>query len=182
MEALRQEINKMVKGQIPVQTQWVSVDSVDWDAKTMTCTDVSNGLQFFKVPLSLGSFTKKPVVGTKALVGLVENQGAAAYMIDCQAFEVLLIELENGFKIELKADGTGEINGATKGGLAIAGNIKREIDKLNSNMSILKTATNTALVAIDALIPGTSAAFAAAVATMQPIVSSDFENENVKHG
>jgi hypothetical protein len=84
-------IKKKAKGQVPIQTEWVTVKEVDWEAKSMTATGNENDLDYYDVDLGLGSVCKKPKVGTTALIGTIHNT-AAAYMIDCEEFEELFIK------------------------------------------------------------------------------------------
>jgi len=81
-------LQKKAKDQVPIQTEWVAVKSVNWEEKTMVGTGLENGLDYEDVLLGLGSFYRKPKVGTMAIIGTINNS-AAAFMIDCEETEEL---------------------------------------------------------------------------------------------
>ena len=66
---------------------WVIVKSVDWDDRTMTATSVVDDLDYYDVQLGLGSYYRKPKVGTRCLLGLPNSQNAATFLIEAEAFE-----------------------------------------------------------------------------------------------
>jgi len=66
---------------------WATVKEVDWLSKQMTATGLLDGLDYYDVQLGLGSFYRKPIVGTKCLLGVIENQSAATFLIEAEAFE-----------------------------------------------------------------------------------------------
>ena len=74
------------------------------------------------------------------------------------------------------------IGGSEFGGIVKADVLKEEADKLRDYVASLKAATKTALVAIDALLPGTSAAFEAAMLGKTTGDFSGIKNNRVKHG
>lgn len=187
IEKLRQEIVSLMKKQVPVQTQWVTVSSVDADANTMECKGVADDLEFYDVILSLGNFTKYPVVGTKALIGLISNQESLAFMIDCQEFTRCLIELESGFKLDLNEDEI-LLNGDAFGGLVKIDPTYDRItsleSKLNSLISKFNAHTHITTATVSATpTPGVIAPTVAQETTLTPSTSkTDLTNNNVKHG
>ncbi len=66
---------------------WATVKEVDWANRQMTATGLLDELDYYEVQLGLGSFYRKPVVGTKCLLGVIENQSAATFLIEAEAFE-----------------------------------------------------------------------------------------------
>jgi hypothetical protein len=79
-------IDQKAKRQIPVQTEWVKVESVNWEDKTMVAIGEANDLPYEDVLLGLGSIYKKPKPGSLALIGLINNS-AGCYIIDCEAYD-----------------------------------------------------------------------------------------------
>ena len=79
-------IDQKAKRQIPVQTEWVKVESVNWDEKTMVAIGEANDLPYEDILLGLGSIYKKPKTGALALIGLINNS-AGCYLIDCEAYD-----------------------------------------------------------------------------------------------
>lgn len=70
-------------------------------------------------------------------------------------------------------------NGGKQKGMLLHDKVKRELNKLEQNTTILKNATNAIAMALDALVPGTSGIFATSVAAMQAQLDSDLENKKI---
>lgn len=85
------EFTRLLKQQqkraVNPQLIWAKVKSVNWDEKTMTAENIIDGLDYFDVLLGLGSFYRKPKVGTKCLLGVLGNQTSATFLIEAEAFE-----------------------------------------------------------------------------------------------
>lgn len=75
---------------IPAALVWAAVKSVDWDSKTMTATGQVDGLDYFKVKLGLGNLYRRPAVGSKVLLGILEKQESAAILVDAEKVEELI--------------------------------------------------------------------------------------------
>lgn len=71
---------KMKRSQ-SVQTVFATVKAVDWDKKTMTATGVIDDLDYYDVLLGLGEIYTKPKVGSRVLIGLINNQGNNSFLI-----------------------------------------------------------------------------------------------------
>lgn len=136
IDELVKNLNVMAKGHVKTQTVWAVVKSVDWDDKTMVATGVRDDLDFNNVLLGIGSYYIKPAIGSKCLLGLVENIDAASYLIQAESAD--LIEY-NGKVISLT--GTDEvnidsaqvtINGGENGGLVIVQSLVDRINLLES--------------------------------------------------
>ncbi len=80
-------LKQQQKSAINPQLIWATVKSVNWDAKTMIAESIVDGLEYFNVLLGLGSFYRKPKVGTKCLLGVLGNKAAATFLIEAEAFE-----------------------------------------------------------------------------------------------
>lgn len=120
--------NQRGKSLQEVQTHWAIVKAVDWDSQTMTATGVVDDLDFHNVVLALGSIKKRPKTGGKCLIGIVNNNPAAAFLIDCEEIEEFEIIDGTGFKINLN-NGLLTFNGDSNGGIVIATELKTQIDK-----------------------------------------------------
>lgn len=97
-------IAKNSKDQEKVQTYWCTVTEVDWEEKTMTVKGLVDDLEFYNVLLGLSSFYRKPKIGAKCLVGLIMNQDASTFLIDCESFEEAIWKTQDA---ELKIMNTG---------------------------------------------------------------------------
>lgn len=181
IETLRQELVALMKKQVPVQTTWVTVSSVDAAAKTMECKGVADDLEYYDVLLSLGNATKFPVVGTKALIGLINNQAGLAFMIDCQEFTRHLIEVESGFKLDLNEDEI-LLNGDSFGGLTKHDALVSELNVLKNQVSSIISAFGAAAVVAGDGGATLKTSLVTATSTLPGPDFSDLKNNNVKHG
>ena len=84
-------LNERTKKLIDVQTHWCNVKSVDWDKKTMVATGLVDDLDFFDVNLGVGSIYKKPKIKTKCLIGIINNNIADAFLIECDEIEEIVL-------------------------------------------------------------------------------------------
>lgn len=85
------EFTRLLKAQqksvVNPQLVWATVKSVDYTKKTMTATSIVHELDYFNVLLGLGSFYRKPKVGTKCLLGILGDKTSATFLIEAEAFE-----------------------------------------------------------------------------------------------
>ncbi len=110
-------LNNRTKGHLKVQTAWVKVKSVDWDKKLMVATGVTDDLDFEDVQLGIGFCYLKPKQGTTCLIGLIENQDAATFLIEADEVEEavytvgdsILTITEEGFKVERNGESLTQI-------------------------------------------------------------------------
>lgn len=173
-------LNERAKKLIDVQTHWCNVKSVDWDKKTMVATGLVDDLDFFDVNLGIGSIYKKPKVKTKCLIGIINNNIADAFLIECDEIEILEIIDETGFKIVLK-DGLLTFNGDQFGGLVNAKELKLQVDKntliIQKMQEVFTTWTPVPQdwgFALKSLV--------SLFTNLQRADLSNIENEKIKHG
>lgn len=94
---------KMIRSQ-SVQTVFATVKAVDWDKKTMTATGVIDDLDYYDVLLGLGEIYTKPKVGSRVLIGLINNQGNNSFLIWSEETEEWAHKVGKA-EIEMKNDG-----------------------------------------------------------------------------
>lgn len=173
-------INQKAKAQVDVQTHWCTVKEVDWDKKTMTATGVVDDLDFFDVLLGLGSMNRKPSLKSKCLIGIVNNNAAAAFLIECEEIEEIEISDKTGFKLVLN-NGYLTINGTDFGGIVNAIELKEQVDK---NTKLLEAIQN----AFESWTPVPNDGGAALKGIASSFISlevadlSNIQNEKIKHG
>ena len=95
LDKLKQTINELIKGNIPIQTVWVTVSEVDWEERTMTAIGVDDELEYYDVLLGLGSIDLKPKKGSTCLIGIIENQDTASFLINADQIEEIDINVED---------------------------------------------------------------------------------------
>lgn len=104
LRKLKETLGQKGKDNVPVLTAWCVVKDVDWENKTMTATGVMDGLDYHDVLLGIGSVFLKPVSKSKCLIGLIENNPAAAFLIECETVETVEIKTDKEYSIEVKGD------------------------------------------------------------------------------
>lgn len=173
-ERLRNMICDLAKRQVPVQTRWVEVVSVDKVANTMTAKSLETGMEYYKILLGLGAELRYPKKGSRALIGIVENNAAASYMIWAKE----LVE------INLLAELT-KLNGNSHGGLLIAQKLFDELDKEKARTDGIINALNNA--APTATGDGGTSLIGVIKSSLASIVhkgkfDDNLVNDTVKHG
>ena len=94
LDKLKQTINELIKGNIPIQTVWVTVSEVDWEERTMTAIGIDDELEYYDVLLGLGSIDLKPKVGSSCLIGIIENRDTASFLIMVDEIEEIDINAD----------------------------------------------------------------------------------------
>jgi hypothetical protein len=170
--------NKM-KSHVPLQTEWVTVQEVNWEEKTMTAIGLINGLEYHDVLLGLGSINCKPKIGTSALVGAIHN-GAACFMISCEEVDEIEIMDQSGFKVSLN-NGLLLINGEEYGGIVNAKELKEQVDKNTLILEKIQTVFNSWVTVPNdggASLKGLVSQFTA----LERTDLANIENTKIKHG
>lgn len=159
----RKILNKQAKSNIAIQTVWVKCKEVDWDNKTMTAIDTNN-LPYYDVLLGLDLYQIQPKVETKCLIGIIENNTAQAFLINCDEAEKVVF-----------------MQGENKGMLKI----EPTIDKLNA----IENKINDLIQVFTSWIPVSQDGGAALKSALSSFVSQqlqltqidDLENKNIVH-
>jgi len=94
LDKLKQTINELIKGNIPIQTVWVTVSEVDWEDRTMTAIGIDDELEYYDVLLGLGSVDLKPKIGSDCLIGIIENRDTASFLIMVDEIEEIDINAD----------------------------------------------------------------------------------------
>ena len=90
----KQLMQRGAKSQVPIQTEWVKVKSVDWDEKIMVGVGEANDLDYEDILLGLGSLVKRPKIGSLATIGIINNS-AACFLIDAEEIEEIEWNCDN---------------------------------------------------------------------------------------
>lgn len=106
-------LGKNAKRAVKVQTVWAKVQKVDWNAKTMDCTGMEDGLAYYDVSLGLGSLYRKPEQDSKCLIGIVGSGNTEAFLIDAENISEVQY-VQGDVELEIKTDNKVKIkNGQT---------------------------------------------------------------------
>lgn len=92
---LAQNLQSMAKRHVKVQTAWAVVKSINWGEKTMVATGVLDELDYHDVLLGIGGEARKPKLRSQCLLGMIENQDGAAFLIAAEEYEGFLFESQN---------------------------------------------------------------------------------------
>lgn len=122
-ERLKRAIIAQVHAQVPVQTVWAHCQSTNPEQGTMVA--VRDGLEYHDVLLGLGPHLVVPATGSKVLLGLVENQRSATFMIHAESIHEL------------------RLNGKAHGGLVLADALAARLNLLEQDLNNLKAALST---------------------------------------
>lgn len=173
-------IGQRIKELIPLQTVWVTVESVDWEAKTMTAKSLSEEPPYYNVLLGLFSEYKKPAIGSRCLISQIENKSAAYFLVYANELEEYLITDKTGFKLHLK-EGVLQLNGDSFSGIVKAQELKQQLDK---NTALLQKIQQVFMNWVAVPQDGGNAlkALSAQFINMQTADLSNIENEKIKHG
>lgn len=182
MEGLEQFnalLGQRIRELIPVQTTWAIVKEVDWTNKTMTATGVTDDLDYFNILLGLGSEYRKPVVGSKCLIGIIEKSNNG-FLIIADEIEAIEIYDKSGFKWTLN-NGLMEINGDSFGGIVNAKELKLQVDKNTALLNQIKTMFQS-WTPIPEDGGAALKALSGSLISMPVADLSNIENTKIKHG
>jgi len=93
-EKIRQAIHKIAGDLVPGQPfAWATVQSVDKDAKTAVCKDLTTDLEYYDVLLGLGSIIPVPAKNTTVLLGLTSAGGEASFIVLADEIEEVTVKI-----------------------------------------------------------------------------------------
>lgn len=172
-------LGQKMDDKIPVQTEWVKVQSINTEENTMVAIGEQNGLEYHDVLLGLGSVVIVPKVGSLAIVGSIHN-GEACYLIYAEEIDGYIITDSTGFKLSLN-NGLMTINGEEFGGIVNAIELKQQLDKNTLILQKIQEAfANWITVPNDggAALKGLSSTFSG----LNRADLSQIQNNKIKHG
>jgi hypothetical protein len=166
LEALKRAIIAQVKALTPVQTLWAECRSVNMQAGTMVA--LVDGLEYDDVLLGIGSDITVPEPGSKVLLGIVENQREATFLLFAE-------------RIAQR-----RINGDANGGMVLADTVRNTdaalISKVNALLAALNAWTPAAPPTPADLVTLKAALLTVTTTPLQPVLPASYENPVVKHG
>ena len=102
------EFDRLLKAKINdkanPQIVWATVEEVNWDAKRMTAMGVVDNLEYYNVILGINHITVKPKVGSRCLLGVIENKPAATFLIEAESVEEMVV-VQGEAKLTIKESG-----------------------------------------------------------------------------
>lgn len=154
----KRHLNSNTKAQLRV----VKCVSVDWDKKTMKAVD-NEGLEYFGISLGFGSVCVKPKKDALCVIGLLENQDTATWLVHTETADEI------------------SFNGGSLGGLVITPELVKQLNVVTKRIdTIVEALTKGMVVAND----GGASYKSSIVAVLNSLkVKEDFsyvENKKIK--
>lgn len=163
LERLKRALIATMKSNVPVQTVWATCSSVNMQEGTMVAT--KEGLDYEDVLIGLGGDKLAPVPGCRVLLGLVQNQPTATFLLYAEETEQR------------------HINGDAFGGLVRADDVAQALASLQQDINSLKQVFATWVPVTQdggaALKASAASWFAQPLAVTQ---STQLQNPKVSHG
>lgn len=150
---------------------WAECIAVDWNNGVMDTRGVTDELEYYDVQLGLSGMMIKPKVGSMCLLGILEGESAAAFLIRAEDPE--LIEIRSANIV---------INDGDNGGLIRIEDLVKKLNLLEKDINSLKqTCSGWTPVPQDG---GSALKTALASWSAQKLTetkTADLENDKVKH-
>ncbi|MDR1382216.1 MAG: hypothetical protein LBJ47_12155 [Tannerella sp.] len=127
IEKLVISVKRVADGAKQAQIRFVECVSVDWENRTMSASASGDKAEYLDVALGFGYMDIRPAVGSACLIGVVDGQETAAFLINAE--EVDLVEIKSRKIV---------YNGGENSGLAKAGELTKKINVLESDLNMLK--------------------------------------------
>ena len=97
-------LSQKIKDKLVSSVLWATVENVNWEEKTMTVKSLVDDLPYEDVLLGLGSYYRKPKVGSKCLIGIIGSKSAITYLIECDQLEEIEVTTGNS-ELKITEDG-----------------------------------------------------------------------------
>jgi len=160
-ETLAKTLRDQNKRQLPVQTFWGTCKAVN--GETMTATD-SDGLDYFKVLLGIGAIIQVPVVGSRVLLGILENQATGCFLIFAEATAEI------------------RLRGAMLGGMLISDKVAARLQEHENKVNALIDYISLLPVPVSGAVSGPPVPVAYTGFKLTATESSALQNNKIQHG
>lgn len=127
----------------------------------------------------VGTITR-PKVGSTCVIAELDGNANKYMLVSCEEVDRVLVKLAGGATVEVKNDGTLELNGAQYGGLVKVQELRQELAKVNTFLTTLRSAINSAPGGGD--VAPFKGALTAALASLQIPTYNTIESQTTKHG
>lgn len=124
----KQAIDSKIKKASQAQLRWAKATQINWEEKTMNAMGIADELEYYHVQLGTGSIFLKPKVDAICLIGILEGQEAAAFLLSASEVEEITVDAETLINL----------NGGTLGGLVKVGETVNRLNVLEKDLNDLK--------------------------------------------
>lgn len=87
--------------------QWATVISVNWEERTCDAKGIYDDLEFYNILIGAGSIDVKPKIGTRILIGIINNDETTCALLSAEEIEKIEIKagqceltIDNGFLLK----------------------------------------------------------------------------------
>jgi hypothetical protein len=158
-KALREEMKRSV----PVQTVWATVETVSDTTMTVADADES-AVKYYNVLLGLQGMIIEPVVGSKVLIGVIENKATACFLIHADQWKSC------------------RMNGEKNGGMAIAPNIASRLKEHETKVNALIDYISQLPVAVSGAVGAPPVPLPYAAFKLSSTSANQLQSTTIKHG
>lgn len=126
----KKAFNRKVADASQAQLRWAKATLINWEEKTMDAMGIADELEYYNIQLGTGSIFMKPKPDAICLIGILEGQEAAGFLLSASELEEITVDAET--LINLNA---GEL-----GGLVIVGELVKKLNAVEKDLNKLKQA------------------------------------------
>lgn len=123
-----------------------------------------------------------PKVGSPCVIGELDGDPNKYVLLQCEQIDHLLVKMEGGAVLELRAGGVVAINGDGYGGLVKVQELRQELNKVNAFLNGLRQALSTSATLPEDGGATYKAQIAAAISGLQLPTYNTIESQKTKHG
>lgn len=156
------------------------------DADTCDVAPSDGGPTLYSVRLKPAMGTQEagtitwPKVGSTCVVAELDGNANKYILVNCEQVDRVLVKLQGGATVEVRNNGTVELNGAQYGGLVKVQELRQELAKVNTFLTTLRSAISAAPGGGD--VAPFKGALSAALAPLQVPTYQTIESQKTKHG
>lgn len=186
MTSARKALKEFVKGMQRPPLLTGKVVAVDGDTCDVDPSDGGPTLYSVRVKTAVGTSEVGtivwPKVGSTCIVAELDGDANKYILVSCEQVDRVLVKLEGGATVEVKNDGTLELNGAQYGGLVKVEELRQGLSKVNAFLNGLRQALTSSPTLVEDGGATYKNAISLAISALQMPDWSQIESQKTKHG
>lgn len=123
-----------------------------------------------------------PKVGSTCVIAELDGDANKYILVNCEQVDRVLVKLQGGATVEVKNDGTLELNGSQYGGLVKVQDLLQELAKVNTFLNELRQALTSSPTLAEDGGATYKAAITTAISGLQLPTYNTIESQTTKHG
>lgn len=170
-DKFKQAFDSKIQKASQAQLRWVKATTINWDEKTMDAMGIADELEYYGIQLGAGSIFLKPKPDAICLIGILEGQEAAGFLLSASEVEEITVEAKTLINL----------NGGTLGGLVKVSETVERLNVLEKDLNDLKkTLSGWTPIPNDGGAALKTALSSYAAASITVTKETDIHNEKVK--